>query len=179
MAQVFVYGRYRSGGRNNGSLKIFEFGSATCDSDEGPDRNFSFVMRYANENEIAEVVRGFEDATISRDAWKHAEHLTMALHYLSQHDIETATAKMREGIFKLLGTFGVDLTKEMPYHETLTVFWMRTVAEFNSSKNGASLLDKTNELVRRFDKDYPLRFYSREYLFSNAARGEFVEGDLA
>ena len=135
-------------------------------------------MRYKEEKEIAEVVRGFEDATISRDAWKHAEHLTVALHYLTHHDIETATAKMREGIFKLLGAFGVDLAKEMPYHETLTVFWMRTVEDFNASKNGASMLDKTNELVARFDKDYPLNFYSRDYLFSDEARARFVEGDL-
>ncbi|MGB7202833.1 MAG: hypothetical protein WBD16_11325 [Pyrinomonadaceae bacterium] len=135
-------------------------------------------MRYADETEIAEVVLGFEGATISRDKWKHAEHLTVALYYLSLHDIETATAKMRDGIHKLLGAFGVDLANEMPYHETLTVFWMRTVAEFNASRNGASLLDKANELVANYDKDYPLRFYSREYLFSDEARTKFVKGDL-
>ena len=77
-------------------------------------------MRYETESEIAEVVRTFEDATISRDAWKHAEHLTVALHYLTLHDIEAATEKMRSGIFKLLRAFEVDLTKEMPYHETMT-----------------------------------------------------------
>lgn len=135
-------------------------------------------MRYKDETEIAEVVRGFEEATISRDAWKHAEHLTVALHYLTLHDMETATAKMRDGIFKLLGAFGVDLTKEMPYHETLTIFWMRAVADFNASKTGASLLDKANKLVDTFDKDYPLRFYSRDFLFSDEARAKFVDGDL-
>lgn len=135
-------------------------------------------MRYTDETEIAEVVRGFEDATILRDKWKHAEHLTVALHYLSLHDIETATAKMRDGILKLLGAFGVDTAREMPYHETLTVFWMRAVAEFNASKNGASLLDKANELVANYDKDYPLRFYSRDYLFSDEARVKFVKGNI-
>ena len=135
-------------------------------------------MRYTNAKEIAEVVGTFEDATITRDKWKHAEHLTVALHYLSLYDIEEATTKMRDGIFKLLGMFGVDLSKEMPYHETLTVFWMRTVAEFNDSKNGASFVDKANELVATYDKAYPLRFYSREYLFSDEARARFVEADL-
>ena len=135
-------------------------------------------MRYATEEEIADVIRTFEDATISRDAWKHAEHLTVALHYLTLHDIETATEKMRTGIFKLLDAFEVDLTKEMPYHETLTVFWMRTVADFNALKNGASVLEKANELVAEYDKDYPMRFYSREFLFSEEARAKFVEGDL-
>ena len=136
-------------------------------------------MRYKDENEIAEVVRTFEDASVSRDAWKHAEHLTVALYYLTRHDIETATEKMRSGIFNLLTSgFGLDLSKEMPYHETLTVFWMRAVADFNISKNGASFVDKANELVAKYDKDYPLRFYSREYLFSDEARARFVEGDL-
>jgi hypothetical protein len=136
-------------------------------------------MRYKTETEIAEVVRGFETATISRDKWKHAEHLTVALHYLCLHDIEQATAKMRDGIFKLLGAFGVDLSKEMPYHETLTIFWMQTVADFDASKNGSSLLDKANELVSKYDKDYPLKFYSREFLFSDDARAGFLKPDIA
>src|SRR3954447_1489164 len=122
-------------------------------------------MRFSDEEEIRELVRSFEDATISRDKWKHAEHLTVALHYLTLHDIDTATAKMRAGILKLLKAFAVELSKEMPYHETLTVFWMRTVAEFSGSKNCASLLHKANELVATYYKDHPLKFYSREYLF--------------
>lgn len=137
------------------------------------------MKKYHSNEDIFEVVRGFEECTISRDAWKHAEHLTVALYYLSHHDLETATEKMRAGILKLLEKgFGVDLSREMPYHETMTIFWMRTVAEFNGSANGASLLDKSNEVVERFDKDYPLRFYSRELLFSDEARARFVEGDL-
>ena len=135
--------------------------------------------KFKRESEIADVVRSFENATIPRDNWKHAEHLTVALHYLNRYDIDTATAKMREGIFKLLTTgFGLDLSKEMPYHETLTVFWMRTINDFNVSKNGSSLLDKANELVTTYDRDYPLRFYSREYLFSDEARERFLDGDL-
>jgi hypothetical protein len=134
---------------------------------------------YKDEASILALVESFESATVSRDDWKHAEHLVVALHYICNHEIETATDKMRTGIFKLLTDgFGVDLSKEMPYHETLTIFWMRTVAEFNASKNGASLSDKAKELVETFDKDYPLRFYSRDYLFSDEARASFVDPDL-
>lgn len=133
---------------------------------------------YNNENEIKSLVESFESGTISRDAWRHAEHLTVALYYLSNDDFETALTKMRGGIFNLLKSFGVDLSKEMPYHETMTMFWMKTVDEFRKSKNGASNLEIHNELVGKFDKDYPLRFYSRELLFSEKARTEFVEADL-
>ena len=136
------------------------------------------MKKYSTEKEILNLVELFETATISRDAWKHAEHLTVALYYINCHDIETATEKMRTGIFKLLREgFKVDLAKEMPYHETLTVFWMRTVSEFNASKNDNSLTEKANELAATYDKDYPLRFYSREYLFSDEARSRFVAGD--
>ncbi|MCA1622952.1 MAG: hypothetical protein LC768_12030 [Acidobacteria bacterium] len=135
-------------------------------------------MKYKKEKEIFAIVRDFENSTIARKDWRHAEHLTVALYYVSHHDFETALTKMRDGIFNLLKSFGVDLEKEMPYHETLTVFWIRAVSDYKNSKNGASLVETCNELVKRFDKDYPLRFYSRELLFSDAARKNFVESDL-
>lgn len=136
------------------------------------------TSKYSNEEDIVALISKFESGTIERSEWRHAEHLVAALYYLTWLDFEAATKKMREGIFNLLKAFKVDLTKEMPYHETLTVFWMRTVAEFNESRNGATLVEKANELVSLFDKDYPLRFYSREFLFSNGARARYVEPDL-
>ncbi len=137
------------------------------------------IRKYENESDIVDLVRSFESAAISHDDWKHAEHLVVALYYLSHHDRNTAIAKMRSGILHLLEFgFKVDLKKEMPYHETITVFWMHTLHDFNASKNGTSLLDKANEVVERFDKDHPLRFYSRELLFSDEARAGFVEPDL-
>lgn len=136
-------------------------------------------MKYKHEREVLALVRSFEDATISHADWKHAEHLVVALYYLTSTDLETAYIKMRAGILNLLEHgFKVNLTKEMPYHETITLFWMRTVADFNDSKDGASLLEKANEVAYEWDKDYPLRFYSRELLFSDRARDEFVEPDI-
>ena len=135
-------------------------------------------MKYETEKDILRVVRGFETGTISRGDWRHAAHLTVALYYLSHYDFETALTKMRDGIFNLLRAFEVDLAKEMPYHETLTVFWMRAVADFMKTKNGASMTEICNELIEKFDKDYPLKFYSREFLFSDEARKDFIEGDL-
>jgi len=135
--------------------------------------------KYKTESEINELIRRFENASIARDVWKHAQHLVVALYYVDRHGLETATELMRNGLFNLLVKgFGVDLATEMPYHETLTVFWMRTVDKFNASKNGTSLADKANEMIYVFDKDYPLRFYSCEFLFSDQARARFVEGDL-
>ena len=139
---------------------------------------FGDIMKYKNEVEILSVVESFENGSISRENWRHAEHLTVALHYLLHHDYETALSKMRGGIFNLLKSFGVDLTVEMPYHETLTIFWLRTIDGFRKTKNDSSVLEIYNELIERFDKDYPLRFYSREILFSDTAREKFIDGDI-
>ena len=135
------------------------------------------MNEYQTESEIADIVRSFEAATISRADWKHREHLTVALHYLSVHDYETAYDKMRGGIFNLLRTFEINLYKEMPYHETLTVFWLKTVDDFRRTANGYSNVELYNVLVERFDKDYPLKFYTRERLFSDEARAKFVAAD--
>ena len=94
--------------------------------------------------------------------------------------METATEKMRTGILhRLERGFGVDLTKEMPYHETITVFWMRTAYAFALMHMELTFVEKANKLCRMFDKDHPLKFYSRELLFSDRARSEYVGPDLA
>ncbi|HEX8367803.1 MAG TPA: hypothetical protein VF604_04480 [Pyrinomonadaceae bacterium] len=134
--------------------------------------------KYETEDEILSLVESFENGTIARGEWNHAGHLTVALYYCAHHDLAAATEKMRRNLLHHLKAVGVDLTKEMPYHETLTAFWMRTIDDFRKSKNGVSLLETANALLAGFDKDYPLRFYSRELLFSDAARRSFVAGDL-
>jgi len=136
-------------------------------------------MAYQSEKEIFEIVRGFENGTIGREDWKHAEHLTVASYYAFHHDYQTALAKMRDGILNLLNTFQVDLSQEMPYHETLTVFWMRTIYDSMKNQPAASLVEFANRILEiGGDKDLPLEFYTRALLFSDKARQNYVESDL-
>ena len=138
------------------------------------------TRKYDSEKDVADLVRAFEAATISRDDWKHPEHLIVALHYVSLFDVETAIDKMRSGILNLLANgFKVDLIKEMPYHETITIFWIRSIADFHVATASIPLGDKIAEMVSKFDNEYLLTFYSRELIFSDRARREFVEPDLA
>jgi hypothetical protein len=138
------------------------------------------IMKYETETEILDVVRSFENGTISRDKWKHAEHLTVAFYYIKNSlSLAEAADRMRAGIFNLLKSFGIDLEKEMPYHETMTRFWIKSVYDFTKARNGYSVVETVNMVLKNFgDKDLPLRFYSRELLFSDAARGGFVKPDL-
>ncbi len=137
-------------------------------------------MKYETENEILDVVRSFENGTISRGRWKHAEHLTVAFYYVkNSSSLTEATDKTRVGISNLLNSFGVDLENEMPYHETMTRFWMEFVDDFTKAQNGYSVVETTNLVLENFaDKDLPLKFYSRELLFSDAARKDFIKPDL-
>lgn len=133
-------------------------------------------MKYTNETEILNLVESFENGTISRTDWKHAEHLAVGLFYVWNNDFDTALTKMRHGIFNLLNAFGIDRTKEDPYHETLTHFWIKLLDENKDTKK--SLPENCHKIIEKFDKDYPLKFYSRELLFSDKARKEFINGDL-
>lgn len=136
------------------------------------------MNRYETEAAIAELVRSFEDRTISREDWKHPEHLIVALYLVEAYGLTEAVARMRSGLLALLRSYGVDLEKEMPYHETLTVFWMRTVYAYSLMKNGDLLSEKAKGLVPAYSKDLPLRFYTEELLFSDRARVEYVEPDI-
>lgn len=136
-------------------------------------------VRFGSEAEILTVVRDFEAAAINREDWKHAEHLAVGLYYVLNNEKAAALMKMRGGIMNLLvNGFGLDISKEMPYHETLTVFWIDAIAKFAAENTTLSLLDKANLLIDTHDKDMPFRFYSKEHLFSKKARAEFVEPDL-
>jgi hypothetical protein len=135
-------------------------------------------MKYKTEEEILDIVRGFETGTLPRNEFSHSSHLVVALNYVRAMTVDEAINKMRKGLMNHLRLVGVDFTKENPYHETLTVFWTRAIADFNANKNGASLLDTANEMVETFDKNYPNKFYTREHLFSDEARKTFVKGDL-
>jgi len=137
------------------------------------------MKAYDSEEAILALVEQFEACSIPRNEWKHREHLVVALYYVSKFDLDAATKRMRRGILRLLEHgFGVDLEKEMPYHETLTVFWMNTVHRFWNERRALPLCSIAAEMIKSLDKDHPLKFYSRERLFSDEARKNFVEPDL-
>ena len=68
------------------------------------------------------------------------------------------------------------------YHETITRVFLHGVRLFLAEANPAEPLHElVNELLLSpmGRRDWPLRFYSRERLFSVAARRDFVMPDIA
>ena len=46
------------------------------------------LRKYENESEIYDLLRSFETGTISREGWRHAEHMVVALCYLRNHSLD-------------------------------------------------------------------------------------------
>jgi hypothetical protein len=135
---------------------------------------------YRTTGEILRLVRRFEDCTLPRAEWTHAAHLTVALWHLLQLDWPEAVARVRRGIKRYNAAHGVRVTPTGGYHETLTLFWLRTVRRFlEAERNEArALVHLANDLIASADKGLPLAHYTRERLFSPEARANWVEPDL-
>lgn len=126
--------------------------------------------------EIEALVRAFEDGTLPRADWTHREHLTVALWYLRAHSQFDATRLIRDGIQKFNAAHG----NHTGYHETITLAWIAVVVRFRGEQMGPlALADEVAALLDICgDKNYLLRFYSKDVLMSDAARRSWVPPDL-
>ena len=126
---------------------------------------------------IESFMQAFEDGSLSRSEWTHSRHLVMALWYLRRHNRDEATRLIRDGIQRYNERQG----NFTGYHETITLAWVAVIERFLAVRDldvPVSVL--AGELLGQCgDKDYLLRFYSRERLFSDEARARWVPPDLA
>lgn len=100
---------------------------------------------YSSEREIEEVVRGFESCETDKMAFKHREHLTVAVWYLQTLDTKAAVERMRTGLFRFLDHHGVAREK---YSEEVTVFWIELIAEkLGELGPKATILDQCNYVL--------------------------------
>jgi hypothetical protein len=104
---------------------------------------------YVSEQEIEQVVRGFETCTTAAGDFHHREHLTVAVWYLQTLTPRETVARMRSALLRFLDHHGVDSGK---YSEDITVFWVDTVARRLEEEIGAqaSLLEKCNRVIGAF-----------------------------
>ena len=135
------------------------------------------MSTYQTEEQIDDVVRGFESCTTDKSDFKHQHHLTVAVSYLRELTLEQAINKMREALLRFVDHHQVDRRK---YNETITVFWFQIVAEaMRTMPANVRVVEQCNRVIERFgNADLALNYYSRDLLFSERAREEFVEPDL-
>jgi hypothetical protein len=96
---------------------------------------------------------------------------TVALWYLRPLPREAATARMRSGIQRYNASIGGNPDS---YHETITLAWLAVINRFlKENDRGQSQAELTKQLIAECgDKDYLLRYYTRERLLSEAARSQ-------
>ena len=137
-------------------------------------------MIFTRDEEVNELAEAFEERTLAKSDWTHAAHLVVGLYYCYNHPFGIAKNLMTDGIHWLNDAHGTPNTKTSGYHETITVFWLKTVNEYlDRTGRGKGLAELANGLLADCnDPHLPLKYYSRERLFSTEARMHLVEPDL-
>jgi hypothetical protein len=132
---------------------------------------------YTNPDEIIANVDAFETCRTGKDSFKHQDHLVVAAVYLQQLGFADAISRMRTNLVRFLDHHQVDRQK---YNETITVFWFELVADvLKRLPPDSTLVEKCNAVVESLDNSgLVLEYYSRERLFSDEARKNFIEPDL-
>ena len=129
------------------------------------------------DEDIERFIREFEETSLPRPEWTHTMHLIVALVYLVRHKRDEATERIRRGIQRLNHQYGNDTG----YHETITLAWIAVVSRFLEARpRSESLATLSRGLIEQCGgADYLLRFYSRDVLISDEARGRWVRPDLS
>jgi hypothetical protein len=137
---------------------------------------------FTSDAEMEHLGEGLVDCTLKREEWTHEAHLA-ATTYLLLRRPDIDLDKELGGIIRRFNESvgGVNSDTE-GYHETITRAFLHGVRLFLSE---ADTSEPLHELINGLlmspmgRRDWPLRFYSRELLFSVEARRHFVEPDVA
>lgn len=137
---------------------------------------------FASDAAITRIGEGLLARTLPRPDWTHEAHLAATIYLLTRRpDIDLD--KDLPGIIRRynVSVGGVN-DDTQGYHETITRVFLHGARLFLAGAGpDAPLHDLINALLLSpmGRRDWPLRFYSAERLFSVEARRHFVSPDLA
>jgi hypothetical protein len=130
---------------------------------------------------IRRIGEGLLARTLPRAEWTHEAHLAATAWLIlerpdvgAEHDLPGIIARYNESVG------GVN-DETQGYHETITQISIRAVRAALGGSGGGGLAERVNLLLAAPEgrRDWPLRFYSPERLFSKEARLGWMEPDLA
>ena len=134
-------------------------------------------MKHQLSADDAAFQAAFEAGHVAPSAFDHRSHVRLAYVYLVAHDTEAAVTCMRTALQGFLQHHGIPPAK---YHETLTRAWILAVRHFmERSSDAASAEEFIAQNPQLLDTRIMLTHYSAEVLFSDEARGAFVEPDTS
>ena len=137
---------------------------------------------FKSDAEIDHIGEGLLACTLPRAEWTHEAHLAATTYLLTRRP-DIAIDKELPGIIRRYNESAGGLNDDTQgYHETITRVFLHGVRLFLAEADpGEPLHELINELLLSpmGRRDWPLRFYSAERLFSVDARRRFVPPDVA
>ena len=137
---------------------------------------------FATADAIIRIGEGLLARTLPRADWTHEAHLAATTYLVTCRpdiDLDKALPDIIRGYNESVGGVNDDT---QGYHDTITRVFLHGVRLFLSEADpDAPLHELVNELLLTpaGRRDWPLRFYSAERLFSVEARRSLVSPDLA
>jgi hypothetical protein len=137
---------------------------------------------FHSDAEIVHIAEGMLARTLPKPEWTHEAHLATTTYLLTRRpdiDVDLALPDFIRAYNESVG--GVNSDSE-GYHETITRVFLHGVRLFLAEANlKEPLFELVNELLLSpmGRRDWPLRFYSAERLFSVEARHRFIPPDIA
>ena len=139
------------------------------------------IRLFADAEDVRRIGKGLLDCTLPRADWTHEAHLAACLWLLTERPDILPERDLPVLIRRYNESVGGVNDDTQGYHETLTQLYISGVRRFLAETGAGGLVERVNALLASATgaRDWPLRFYSREVLFSVAARRGWVAPDLA
>ena len=136
---------------------------------------------FERDEDIRAIGTGLLARTLPREAWTHEAHLAACLWLLSERPDVDVDAEIATIISRYNESVGGVNDDRQGYHDSVTRAYVAGVRLFLSITAETELAARVNAMLRSDvgRRDWPLRFYSRDLLFSVPARRGFVKPDLA
>jgi hypothetical protein len=139
------------------------------------------IRFFASDAAVRRIGEGLLGRSLPKPEWTHEAHLAACAWLILEHPEivpERDLPAIIRGYNVAVGGVNDDT---QGYHETLTQLYIRGVRLFLADCREEALLGRVNALLASgmAPRDWPFRFYSREVMFSVAARRGWVEPDLA
>lgn len=149
--------------------------------DEMDDPRLSGPRLFKDDEAIRRIGEGLLDRSLPKADWTHEAHLAATLWLMAERpdiDVDAGIAGIISRYNEASGTVNSDTSG---YHDTITRCFLAGVRAHMRLALGGTLADRVNALLESEvgRRDWPLRFYSRERLFSVEARRGFVPPDIA
>lgn len=128
----------------------------------------------ATDADVAALVAAFEACTLPYENWTHRAHLAVAVSYARAFPFAAALDRVRANIQRYNKARG----SGTGYHETITVVFLRAVADYVARRPDMGVAAALAELGGVLDIAWLGRHYSADLLASAEAKAGYVEPDV-